>query len=776
MGYLGNNQTRHPWGIFFFKGWIQRVRRNREQSIDFFLDEKESDVMREWNEVSMEQRRNTWAGETGDPGENPPTSGIVRHDSHMRKSGSDFAGKRTRYTYVGGDRITGPSRSQFIVRWHRDKLLTLVRKNAGSSPAILISVYHGIHLITPGGVMSEVSMEQRRRARGWGNGSYSRKPADQRHRTSRFPRANIWERHGRAFNPVHNDGKRAFASIAVCQSVRAAVSPSRHLRNPNCIAEKNVICDEATLNTTGPHLPGFVLERSAISRHEELVHPGSSSRLLVPGRLQVKKRGGDTGDTNTHALRLIAPTRKALFTSHQCELSSFPGRVNPGFPQAGIVPDNAAGLSVFLRDLPVAATYSTAYYNALADVVLSSVKDNAMGFYVDPYKMDNVTDKYRVRQIGTSSLSKLCLVFDWIGCSVSTVTSSLSGLCDCRVIVNKKSQGRTHEIYHCRTHAKMAEVIPVASFSAWDRSDADANLLQGLITYKLSILNGVVKGAENMTRSGDVTVFTNSATNITDITFTLYFSHLTFDVDFLGKGLLVKASGDAYGEITDLTTTIVMQTNYTNSSAVTASILQLSVDKIGLLAPHQGQPGSIPGRLTTGFSPVRIVPDDTACRRVFSGISRFSHLFIPALLHNHLASPPSALKTSIILGRGNRRSPIKPTEQLHRPSRFPRAKNWEIPGLKVNPVRIGGRRAVSKNERAFKSAQFAVSSLSTTLLSCCSKIKATIKSTNLISTAIMNVMSKLILRFFKSYVVDLMETNMVAVLTSALSTMTFDFS
>ncbi|KAJ8891162.1 hypothetical protein PR048_010677 [Dryococelus australis] len=37
--------------------------------------------------VSMEQRRNAREGEKGDPRENPPTSGIVRHDSHLRKSG-----------------------------------------------------------------------------------------------------------------------------------------------------------------------------------------------------------------------------------------------------------------------------------------------------------------------------------------------------------------------------------------------------------------------------------------------------------------------------------------------------------------------------------------------------------------------------------------------------------------------------------------------------------------------------------------------------------------
>ncbi|KAJ8890851.1 hypothetical protein PR048_010360 [Dryococelus australis] len=38
-------------------------------------------------EVSMKQRQNERAGETGDNRENPPTNGIVLHDSHMQKSG-----------------------------------------------------------------------------------------------------------------------------------------------------------------------------------------------------------------------------------------------------------------------------------------------------------------------------------------------------------------------------------------------------------------------------------------------------------------------------------------------------------------------------------------------------------------------------------------------------------------------------------------------------------------------------------------------------------------
>ncbi|KAJ8881591.1 hypothetical protein PR048_018076 [Dryococelus australis] len=42
-------------------------------------------------EVSMEQRLNERLGESGDPQENPLTSGVVWLESHMRKSGSDPA-------------------------------------------------------------------------------------------------------------------------------------------------------------------------------------------------------------------------------------------------------------------------------------------------------------------------------------------------------------------------------------------------------------------------------------------------------------------------------------------------------------------------------------------------------------------------------------------------------------------------------------------------------------------------------------------------------------
>ncbi|KAJ8880306.1 hypothetical protein PR048_016772 [Dryococelus australis] len=58
--------------------------------------------------------------------------------------------------------------------------------------------------------------------------------------------------------------------------------------------------------------------------------------------------------------------------------------------------------------------------------------------------------------------------------------------------------------------------------------------------------------------------------------------------------------------------------------------------QVSLLASHQDEPDAIPGQVIPGFSHVGIVLDDAAGRRVFSGISRFPHLFILALLHTHL--------------------------------------------------------------------------------------------------------------------------------------------
>ncbi|KAJ8875805.1 hypothetical protein PR048_023706 [Dryococelus australis] len=83
---------------------------------------------------------------------------------------------------------------------------------------------------------------------------------------------------------------------------------------------------------------------------------------------------------------------------------------------------------------------------------------------------------------------------------------------------------------------------------------------------------------------------------------------------------------------------------------------------VRLLAFHLGEQGSIPGRVAPGFCHVVVVLNDADGRRILSKISRLPppppppdlHPFNLTVLHTHLASPTSALKTSIagIKGRG----------------------------------------------------------------------------------------------------------------------------
>ncbi|KAJ8886091.1 hypothetical protein PR048_012300 [Dryococelus australis] len=58
--------------------------------------------------MSEERRRNARTGETGDPREKPPTSGIVQHDSHLRTSGSGPEGGLNPPKSAGAIRATLP--------------------------------------------------------------------------------------------------------------------------------------------------------------------------------------------------------------------------------------------------------------------------------------------------------------------------------------------------------------------------------------------------------------------------------------------------------------------------------------------------------------------------------------------------------------------------------------------------------------------------------------------------------------------------------------------
>ncbi|KAJ8866433.1 hypothetical protein PR048_032276 [Dryococelus australis] len=90
-----------------------------------------------------------------------------------------------------------------------------------------------------------------------------------------------------------------------------------------------------------------------------------------------------------------------------------------------------------------------------------------------------------------------------------------------------------------------------------------------------------------------------------------------------------------------------------------------------LLASHQGEPVSTPGRVAPGFSQVGTVPDVAAGPWVFSGISRFPHPpSSPVLRHSHLISPSSALNTWLL--RASQRTHLESRCELQR------EEDWQV--------------------------------------------------------------------------------------------------
>ncbi|KAJ8877245.1 hypothetical protein PR048_021699 [Dryococelus australis] len=99
-------------------------------------------------DMSMEQHRNERVGETGDPRENPPTNGLVRHDSHVRKSGVTPPGSFSRMTLDA--EIRGRLRKNGITSTRRE--LTgkfLILSQGKDCQAALMLYYDGMVQVDP---------------------------------------------------------------------------------------------------------------------------------------------------------------------------------------------------------------------------------------------------------------------------------------------------------------------------------------------------------------------------------------------------------------------------------------------------------------------------------------------------------------------------------------------------------------------------------------------------------------------------------------------------
>ncbi|KAJ8871246.1 hypothetical protein PR048_027552 [Dryococelus australis] len=115
---------------------------------------------------AKQRRRNERAGETGDPRENPPNSRIVRHDSHMRKSGSDPAGDLTGFVWSSHFTTVAPLSTEKVSTHHskptrvvsfKSRVLIILPNN-GHTIAIAASIIQ-ITILLPPSLASSLLLE-----------------------------------------------------------------------------------------------------------------------------------------------------------------------------------------------------------------------------------------------------------------------------------------------------------------------------------------------------------------------------------------------------------------------------------------------------------------------------------------------------------------------------------------------------------------------------------------------------------------------------------------
>ncbi|KAJ8890989.1 hypothetical protein PR048_010498 [Dryococelus australis] len=119
---------------------------------------------------------------------------------------------------------------------------------------------------------------------------------------------------------------------------------------------------------------------------------------------------------------------------------------------------------------------------------------------------------------------------------------------------------------------------------------------------------------------------------------------------------------------------------------------------VRLLGSRRGEPGSIPGEIAPEFSHMGIVSCDVSLVGVFfSGVSRFPRPRIPAMLHTHLASPSSVLKTSLLRAalipplHCPLHSQCLPANHRHSVLEFPNS-NWPTQVRNCLPTKTRGRK------------------------------------------------------------------------------------
>ncbi|KAJ8866051.1 hypothetical protein PR048_033575 [Dryococelus australis] len=280
-------------------------------------------------------------GKTGDPRENPPTSGMVRHDSHMRKSGGDPAGYGTRFALVGGEQANrsataAPARL-------RDKM-TRAEEHSNGTRGPNIGIRMRLYYIATR--VSALFRRLRRRSALSERGGERQIPCDDwrvRAKLTILHAAPTRRTHSSSEQRCHYLGwlvDRKHLPAALHEDCIGPLELSRYRHygpSPNNILfgglpflqsfppdERvgKVISRSGLPSRGGVLLPAgaremgwHILLRIFEIRNEAKTGGGKTFLLGWTPAPKVKKRGSDTGDTNTQAYCLIAHTRKACSVS-----------------------------------------------------------------------------------------------------------------------------------------------------------------------------------------------------------------------------------------------------------------------------------------------------------------------------------------------------------------------------------------------------------------------------------------------------------------------------
>ncbi|KAJ8869295.1 hypothetical protein PR048_030869 [Dryococelus australis] len=270
---------------------------------------------------------------------NPPTNGIVRHDSHMRKSDDPGRGIEPGSPWWGDadypllpltlkqrpsvrSRSTGPV-PLLRTGGHGGVVIRILASNHGEPGSIpgrvtrvftlktsLFSADQTFLTYLNHSSITSTTENQNGSApecKGWGDGRSPRKPADQRHRPPRFSLANIRKRHRWESNPAPLGGRRSKRAPKIMKKTDCKAgldrgeavtytATSRYTRKKNCATNQRHVGAPFFTQRMTTYLQGRQAGQStaqhAVANQAASLAPRGSHSQSASGYIQV--RGTET--------------------------------------------------------------------------------------------------------------------------------------------------------------------------------------------------------------------------------------------------------------------------------------------------------------------------------------------------------------------------------------------------------------------------------------------------------------------------------------------------